>query len=65
MAKSKKKGKILTFQFSEGWLAHKEGKKLDNNPYQKSPVSLYEKDEWTDGWMGREVYMRSFRRPLL
>lgn len=44
------KHKRVTFAFSQGWWAHKEGKPFDD----KQPR------DWQDGWIGRQVYVRNF-----
>ena len=43
------KSKRLTFEFSRGWMDHYNGVSFNNK----------EHPDWQDGWMGRQVYLRS------
>ena len=60
-----RRSKRLTFAYAEGWLAHKEGKYLEHNPYKTGINHIPANDsyawDWEDGWVGRNTYARSLK----
>jgi len=61
----KKRGRVfvVTFAYSEGWLAHYNGKKFEQNPYLQNPNSkASESADWKKGYIGRDSYMEALGR---